>query len=75
MAYRILSIVSLALLLQSCAYYTAPVTPAPVYYGGYASPSVSVFTPIVPIFVPRYYYSRSGYYYGWGGWGRRHHYR
>lgn len=72
--YKILRMLLLSLMVQGCAYYT----PAPTYYGGgyyggytgYVSPSVSIFTPVIPIFAPyRGYYGR-----GWGG-GYHRHYR
>lgn len=70
--YKLLRILLLSLLVQACAYYA----PSPTYYGrgyyggysGYVSPSISIFTPIIPIFAPyRGYYGR-----GWWGGGHRH---
>lgn len=73
---RVLRMIMISLMLQSCAYYAPAPPPAtsPYYYGGYVSPSVSIFTPIFPIFSP-YYYRPSGYYYGRGWWGGYRHRR
>ncbi|MEN9847865.1 MAG: hypothetical protein RL368_605 [Pseudomonadota bacterium] len=67
--YKLLRLVLLSLTVASCAYYTpAPSYYGGGYYGGYVSPSISIFTPIFPIFAPyRGYYGR-----GWWG-GYRHH--